>query len=222
MTVNPIDLEIVTEGLIPIVREMLHTIFGTAHFPVIADAQDFSCALFDARGLMVAQGRDMPGHVAAMPASVAEILVDFGRSMAPGDVYIVNDPYRGGSHLNDVTLISPVFFDDTLFLFPCVCMHWGDIGGMTPGTASGEATEILQGAGVPADQAGRARPTQPDRLRHSLDGQQASAVFRGPCLSRRPGGPVSVGRDTHEREESPRLLRPGRAGRSRLARAPDS
>jgi len=156
---------------------MLHTIFGTAHFPVIADAQDFSCALFDARGLMVAQGRDMPGHVAAMPASVAEILVDFGPSMAPGDVYIVNDPYRGGSHLNDVTLISPVFFDDTLFLFPCVCMHWGDIGGMTPGTASGEATEILQGAGVPADQAGRARPTQPDRLRHSVcerpDGRRA-------------------------------------------------
>ncbi|GLY21486.1 hydantoinase B/oxoprolinase family protein [Micromonospora sp. NBRC 101691] len=144
MTVNPIELEIVTEGLISIVREMRQTIFRTAHSPVIADAQDFSCALFDPQGQMVAQGRDMPGHVIAMPASVAEIFADFAAEMRPGDLYIVNDPYRGGSHLNDVTLISPVFVDDQLFLFPCVRMHWADIGGMTPGSVSGQATEILQ------------------------------------------------------------------------------
>ncbi|MEU6075677.1 hydantoinase B/oxoprolinase family protein [Micromonospora sp. NPDC047074] len=144
MTVNPIDLEVVTESLISIVREMRQTIFRTAHSPVIADAQDFSCALFDPSGQMVAQGRDMPGHVIAMPASVAEIFADFAAEMRPGDLYIVNDPYRGGSHLNDVTLISPVFVDGELFLFPCVRMHWADIGGMTPGSVSGQATEILQ------------------------------------------------------------------------------
>ncbi len=143
-TLNPIDLEIVTEGLISIVREMRQTIFRTAHSPVIADAQDFSCALFDPQGQMVAQGRDMPGHVIAMPASVAEIFADFADEMRPGDLYIVNDPYRGGSHLNDVTLITPVFVDGELFLFPCVRMHWADIGGMTPGSVSGQATEILQ------------------------------------------------------------------------------
>ncbi|SCG16659.1 N-methylhydantoinase B [Micromonospora echinofusca] len=144
MTVNPIDLEVVTESLISIVREMRQTIFRTAHSPVIADAQDFSCALFDPSGQMVAQGRDMPGHVIAMPASVAEIFADFAAEMRPGDLYIVNDPYRGGSHLNDVTLISPVFVDGQMFLFPCVRMHWADIGGMTPGSVSGQATEILQ------------------------------------------------------------------------------
>jgi len=144
MTVSPIDLEIVTEGLISIVREMRQTVFRTAHSPVIADAQDFSCALFDPHGQMVAQGRDMPGHVVAMPASVAEILANFAEDMGPGDVYIVNDPYRGGSHLNDVTLISPVYVDGSLFLFPCVRMHWADIGGMTPGSVSGRATEIFQ------------------------------------------------------------------------------
>ncbi|MDG4766060.1 hydantoinase B/oxoprolinase family protein [Solwaraspora sp. WMMD406] len=144
MTLNPIDLEIVTEGLISIVREMRQTIFRTAHSPVIADAQDFSCALFNADAEMVAQGRDMPGHVIAMPASVAEIFTDYRDEFRPGDLYVVNDPYRGGSHLNDVTLISPVFVDDELFLFPCVRMHWADIGGMTPGSVSGQATEILQ------------------------------------------------------------------------------
>lgn len=144
MTLNPIDLEILTEGLVSIVREMRQTIFRTAHSPVIADAQDFSCALFSPDGEMVAQGRDMPGHVIAMPASVAEIFADFRDEMRPGDLYLVNDPYRGGSHLNDVTLIAPVFVEGELFLFPCVRMHWADIGGMTPGSVSGEATEILQ------------------------------------------------------------------------------
>lgn len=141
---GPIDLEVLTEGLVAIVREMRQTVFRTAHSPVIAEAQDFSCALFGPDGSMVAQGRDMPGHVIAMPASVAEILVDFGDDLASGDLYIVNDPYRGGSHLNDVTLISPLFVDGALFLFPCVRMHWADIGGMTPGSVSGQATDILQ------------------------------------------------------------------------------
>jgi len=144
VALDRITLEVLTEGLISIVREMRQTVFRTAHSPVIAEAQDFSCALFSPRGEMVAQGRDMPGHVVAMPASVAEIFTDFREQMRPGDLYIVNDPYRGGSHLNDVTLITPVFLDDELFLFPCVRMHWADIGGMTPGSVSGRATEILQ------------------------------------------------------------------------------
>lgn len=139
-----IDLEVITEGLVSIVREMRQTVFRTAHSPVIADAKDFSCALFSPSGEMVAQGRDMPGHVIAMPASVAEVLTDFRDTMRAGDLYVVNDPYRGGSHLNDVTLISPVFVEDELFLFPCVRMHWADIGGMTPGSVSGQATEIFQ------------------------------------------------------------------------------
>lgn len=142
--VGRIDLEVITESLVSIVREMRQTVFRTAHSPVIADAQDFSCALFGPTGEMVAQGRDMPGHVIAMPASVAEVLADFGSEMRPGDLYVVNDPYRGGSHLNDVTLIAPVFLEGELFLFPCVRMHWADIGGMTPGSVSGQATEIFQ------------------------------------------------------------------------------
>lgn len=139
-----IGLEIMTEGLVSIVREMRQTVFRTAHSPVISEAQDFSCALFNPRGEMVAQSRDMPGHVIAMPASVAEAMADFGEGLAPGDIVILNDPYRGGSHLNDVTVVYPVFVDGKPFVFPCVRMHWADIGGMTPGSISGKATEILQ------------------------------------------------------------------------------
>lgn len=143
-TLDPISLEVITEGLVSIVREMRQTVLRTAHSPVISEAQDFSCALFNARGEMVAQSRDMPGHVIAMPASVAEAMKDFGATLRPGDVIILNDPYRGGSHLNDVTVVVPVFVDGRLFVFPCVRMHWADIGGMTPGSISGSATEILQ------------------------------------------------------------------------------
>jgi N-methylhydantoinase B len=142
--IDPIALEIITEGLVSIVREMRQAVLRTAHSPVISEAQDFSCALFTSAGEMAAQSRDMPGHVVAMPASVAEAMKDFGSSLKPGDVIILNDPYRGGSHLNDVTVVCPVFIDGRLFVFPCVRMHWADIGGMTPGSISGAATEILQ------------------------------------------------------------------------------
>lgn len=142
--IDPIALEIITEGLVSIVREMRQTVIRTAHSPVVTDAQDFSCALFNPQGEMVAQSRDMPGHVVAMPASVQEAMKDFGHSLQPGDVIVLNDPYRGGSHLNDVTVVYPVFVDGRPFIFPCVRMHWADIGGMTPGSISGKATEILQ------------------------------------------------------------------------------
>ena len=75
-----------------IVREMRQTVFRTAHSPVISEAQDFSCALFNARGEMVAQSRDMPGHVIAMPASVAEAMKDFGHDLHPGDVISTGTP----------------------------------------------------------------------------------------------------------------------------------
>ena len=141
---DPITLEMIAEGTISIVREMRQTVFRTAHSPVISEAQDFSCALFNARGEMVAQSRDMPGHVIAMPASVAEAMEAFGAGLQPGDVIILNDPYRGGSHLNDVTLVYPVFVEGALFMLPCVRMHWADIGGMTPGSIYGMASEIFQ------------------------------------------------------------------------------
>ena len=141
---DPITLEILTEVLISIVREMRATVFRTARSVAIYEAKDFSCGLFDHTSEVVAQSEDIGAHVVPLPWSVRSAMAEFGSDLAPGDVILLNDPYRGGTHLNDVTLIYPVFEDGRLVLFPAVREHWADVGGMVPGSLSGEATEIYQ------------------------------------------------------------------------------
>ena len=142
--VDPITLEVVCEGLIAIVREMRATVIRASYSPVIWELDDFSCALFDAQAQMVAQSEDHPGHVLPMPWSVRCAMEDFGGDLRPGDVILLNDPYRGGTHLNDVTMLYPVFDEGELFIFPAVRAHWADVGGMTPGSYSGLSTNIYQ------------------------------------------------------------------------------
>ena len=95
------------EGLIAIVREMRATVIRASYSPVIYDMDDFSCALFDPLGQMIAQSDDHPGHVLPMPWSVRCAMEDFEGDLRPGDVILLNDPYRGGTHLNDVTMLYP-------------------------------------------------------------------------------------------------------------------
>ena len=112
--IDPITLEVVTEGLISVVREMRATVFRTARSVAIYEARDFSCGLFDAWGQVVAQSEDIGSHVVPLPWSVEAALADMGDDLKPGDVILMNDPYRGGTHLNDVTIIYPVFVDGEL------------------------------------------------------------------------------------------------------------
>ena len=142
--IDPITLEVVTEGLISVVREMRATVFRTARSVAIYEARDFSCGLFDAAGQVVAQSEDIGSHVVPLPWSVEAALADMGDDLKPGDVILMNDPYRGGTHLNDVTIIYPVFVDGKLVFFPAVREHWADVGGAVPGSMSGTATEIYQ------------------------------------------------------------------------------
>lgn len=141
---DPITLEILTEVLISVVREMRATVFRTARSVAIYEAKDFSCGLFDHTSEVVAQSEDIGAHVVPLPWSVRSAMAELGGDLAPGDVILLNDPYRGGTHLNDVTLIYPVFEAGRLILFPAVREHWADVGGMVPGSLSGEATEIYQ------------------------------------------------------------------------------
>ena len=141
---DPITLEIVTEGLISVVREMRATVFRTARSVAIYEARDFSCGLFDANGQVVAQSEDIGSHVVPLPWSVEASLARIGDDLAPGDVIVMNDPYLGGTHLNDVTLIYPVFHHGELVFFPAVREHWADVGGAVPGSMSGSANEIYQ------------------------------------------------------------------------------
>ena len=143
-TVDPITLEVIGEGLIAIVREMRATVIRASYSPVIWDMDDFSCALFDPSGQMIAQSDDHPGHVLPMPWSVRCALEDFPGDLRPGDVILLNDSYRGGTHLNDVTMLAPLFDGDDLIVFPAVRAHWSDVGGGAPGSYSGLNTNIYQ------------------------------------------------------------------------------
>src|SRR5262245_13995702 len=141
---DPITLEVITEQLIAVVREMRSTMIRTAYSMTIYEMKDFSCSLFDAGKRLVAQSEDLPAHVLPLPWSVEAIMQDFANDINPGDVFLMNDAYRGGTHLNDVTMLYPIFDGDELVLLAANRSHWDDVGGMTPGSMSGRATDVLQ------------------------------------------------------------------------------
>lgn len=144
MTIDPITLEVLTQALISAVREMRATVCRTASSVAIYDAKDFSCGLFAPDSQVVAQSEDIGSHVVPMPWTVQSAMAKLGHTLKPGDAILVNDPYGGGTHLNDVTVIYPVFAGERLIFFPAVRAHWADVGGAVPGSMSGKATEIYQ------------------------------------------------------------------------------
>ncbi|RIK44677.1 MAG: 5-oxoprolinase [Chloroflexi bacterium] len=159
---DPITLELYRHRFAGVAEEMGVTLQRTSYSPNIKERLDFSCALFDAAGRMIAQAAHIPAHLGAMPASVQTILHYFP-SWEPGDVVIVNDPFEGGNHLPDITMISPVFVlegvenrewgvenGDSLLPIPhsptffvASRAHHADVGGMTPGSLP-LSTEIYQ------------------------------------------------------------------------------
>src|SRR5207245_8899846 len=104
--------------------------------PNIKERRDCSCALFDVSGQLVAQAEHIPVHLGAMPYSVQAVLKEFEDDLSEGDVIILNDPYRGGTHLPDITMVSPIFFKKKLVGFAVNRAHHSDIGGVAPGRMS--------------------------------------------------------------------------------------
>jgi N-methylhydantoinase B len=149
--IDPITLEVIREAFVSIVREMRVTLVRTAYSSVLYEGEDFSCVLMDGRAQIVSmsRGHDHPLHIVPIAWSMRAVREKFGDDIHPGDVFLHNDPYTGGTHLNDVAMIYPLFAPgdgDTpeLFVFPVVRAHWGDVGGMSAGSLSGSATEIFQ------------------------------------------------------------------------------
>jgi N-methylhydantoinase B len=138
--IDPARFEVVKNALISAAEEMKIVLAKTAYSPLLKVAGDYSCGIFDARGDMVAQGPDLPIHLGSMPDAVRAVVAAF-REVAPGDVFIHNDPYRGGSHLPDVNVVAPCFLGERLLGFGCVRAHWPDVGSATPGSY-GAVTEI--------------------------------------------------------------------------------
>ena len=144
--IDPITLEVIRETLVSTVREMRVTLVRTAYSSILYEGEDFSCVLMDGDANIVAmsKGQDHPLHIVPIGWSMKAVREKFGEDIHPGDMFLHNDPYTGGTHLNDVALIMPLFADGRLFVFPVVRAHWGDVGGMSAGSLSGGATEIFQ------------------------------------------------------------------------------
>jgi N-methylhydantoinase B len=139
------ELELIRESLIAVVHEMRANVIRSSYSSIIYEGHDFSCALVAADGRLVAQGvDDNPIHIFAVPYSTAEVVAHFGDDIHDGDIFLHNDPYTGGTHLNDVLMLYPIFCEGRLALFAATRCHWGDVGGMTPGSLSGRVREVYQ------------------------------------------------------------------------------
>ncbi len=143
-TVDPIRLELIKNALDAIVDEMAIALMRSAYSTNIKTAMDMSCALCDAQGRLIAQGLTLPLHLGSIPDAIAEVIRKFQGRILPGDAYLLNDPYQGGTHLPDFYLFKPVHVGDQLIGWSVSIGHQTDVGGMTAGGNGSDATEIYQ------------------------------------------------------------------------------
>ncbi|WP_341328247.1 hydantoinase B/oxoprolinase family protein [Methylotuvimicrobium sp. KM2] len=139
---DPVMLEIFNKLFISIAEQMGFVLQNTSHSVNIKERLDFSCALFDAQGELIANAPHIPVHLGSMGETVKCLLQNRDFTMAPGDVFLVNSPYRGGTHLPDITIITPVFDRDRLLFFTASRGHHADIGGITPGSMPSRSRSI--------------------------------------------------------------------------------
>ena len=149
---DPIRFELIKNALGSIADEMALTIVRTSHSGVLKDNMDFSTALCDADGRMLAQGLTLPIHLGSFPDALDGLLRRYPpETLRPGDVLIMNDPFEGGMHLPDVFVVKPVFVEETLAAFAATVGHQTDVGGRVPGSNASDSTEIFaEGLRIPA------------------------------------------------------------------------
>jgi N-methylhydantoinase B len=137
-------VRIVGNALATLADEMATTVFRTAHSAVVRDAMDFSAALCAPSGETIAQAVTIPLQLGSIPNAMKTLLEKFGDSFAPGDVYLVNDPFDGASHTPDLFVVKPSFAGGALIGFAVTVAHHGDVGGRVPGTIACDSTEVFQ------------------------------------------------------------------------------
>ena len=167
----------------------------TSHSETVKSAMDFSTALCDAKGEIIAQGVTLPNQLGALPDAVAAVLREFDGALDPGDVVMVNDPFAGGMHLPDIFVVEPVFLDDRLIGIVATVAHHADLGGLVPGSMSPYAEECYQeGLRIPPLKLYAGRRPGARRLRAAAR-QHARAGDR----ARRHGRPAGRLRDRRGR-----------------------
>ena len=141
MKVDPVTFQVVGYGLASTAREMADIMTKTAYSPIFVEGQDFSCAILDRSGELVAMSNNCPAHLAAMELVVTWATLEAGiETLKPGDVMMHNDPFRGGTHISDFTVLKPVFFEGQLVAVTANRAHQLDMGGKAPGSFAGDAT----------------------------------------------------------------------------------
>ncbi|MFN8466422.1 MAG: hydantoinase B/oxoprolinase family protein [Caldilineaceae bacterium] len=187
---DPIALQVYRHRFTGVAEEMGVTLRRTAYSPNIKERLDFSCALFDGEGRMISQAAHIPAHLGAMPASVATILATFV-AWDQGDVVIVNDPFRGGNHLPDITMITPIFAGEARpSFFAASRAHHADVGGMAPGSLP-LSTEIYQeGIIIPPIKLYRAGVLNVEALDLILANVRTPAERRGDLAAQRAAAAV--------------------------------
>jgi N-methylhydantoinase B len=144
MTTDPFTLAVIQSGLDNAAEEMFAVLRKTAMSPIIYEVLDVGTGVTDATGKLVSSGAGIPTFVGVLDKAVKVIVERHGDNLQDGDVFITNDPNHGGvTHLNDVVIAKPVFFEDQCVAWTASIAHWGDIGGKVPGSIASDVTEIF-------------------------------------------------------------------------------
>jgi N-methylhydantoinase B len=152
MTLDPITAQVIKGALLAASEEMGVAVRNSAYSPNIKERLDHSCALFDRAGRLVAQAEHIPVHLGSLPWGMRAMLAEIqsGPGMSPGEMWVANDPYVTGTHLNDVTVVRPIFFAGRLAGFAASKAHHTDVGGAAPGSMSPDARDLFgEGLVVP-------------------------------------------------------------------------
>ena len=185
---DPITFAVIKHGLDAIVDEMAYTVLRTARSEIVKDVMDYSAAICDREGRMIAQAKTIALHLGAVPEAMHVVLERYKETLKEGDAVILNDPYQGGMHLPDIFMFMPIFSGEELLAFAVVICHHTDVGGRVPGSNASDSTEIFQeGIRIPPlklFQEGRANTTLmrlielnvrlPDRVIGDLKAQYAA------------------------------------------------
>ncbi|MEJ2175902.1 MAG: hydantoinase B/oxoprolinase family protein, partial [bacterium] len=189
MNFDPITFAVIKNAMDAIVDEVAYTVLRTARSEIVKDVMDYSAAICDRRGQMVAQAKTIALHLGAIPEAMAAVQSRYADDLQPGDAVILNDPYEGGMHLPDIFMFVPFFQAGSLEGWCVVICHHTDVGGRVPGSNASDSTEIYQeGLRIPPlklYEAGSMNPTLerllainvrvPERVLGDLRAQYAAA-----------------------------------------------
>jgi N-methylhydantoinase B len=177
---DAVTFEVFRNAVTGLADEMAITILRTAHSQLVASSMDFSAALCDARGRVIAQANTLPLHMGSIPAAMEAIFDEFGGEFRPGDIYLLNDPSLGGMHLPDIFAVSPVFAGEVLLGFSVTVVNHTDVGGWAAGSMAVQSKSIFaEGVQIPPLRLVEAGATNETLLRLILRNVREPELLRG-------------------------------------------